>query len=201
MHLLDDGFQHRALARDFDLVVLTATETRDQLLPFGRLREPLTSLERADTIVFSLSKQDDWSGDWTPRGPLASSIPQQCWRLERRTIFSRPLPEKPIAFCGIARPALFFADLRSGGISPADELAFPDHHSYSQGDIESLLRLRDTEAATGFVTTEKDAINLGSRAAALQPLAIAKVELELEDADRVISNMLQTVADRYRARS
>ena len=53
LHLLDDGFQHRALARDFDIVLVTPEDTRDRLLPAGRLREPLSSLSRADAVVLT----------------------------------------------------------------------------------------------------------------------------------------------------
>lgn len=195
LHLLDDGFQHRALARDFDIALLTEADVDDRLLPAGRLREPLTSLERADAVVFAgcLKVKERKSGH------KSKSI--GCWRIHRSVTVPQPLPMPPIAFCGIARPDNFFQDLAEAGVRPADKIRFPDHHSYSEADIAHLRQMRDSNSAVGFITTEKDVINLGPRAAGLQPLAIARVEMELEDADRVISEMLHTVSTRHQARS
>lgn len=190
LHLLDDGFQHRALARDFDIALLTGVDLHDRLLPAGRLREPQSALARADVVAVSNA---------IPSSSIPSSRPS--WWLRRRTIPPEPAPAKLIVVCGIARPNAFLEDLASAGVAIADKLAFPDHHNYTQHDIEQLLQLRDAKAAEGFITTEKDFINLGSLAAALRPLAIAKVEMKLEDADQCITGMLETVAARHRARS
>src|SRR5262249_52420208 len=157
----------------------------DRLLPAGRLREPLTSLARGDVIAFSpdLETQVTKSGERTIHWPIVNPT-QRTWRTRRRTVLPESLPRRPIAFCGIARPHNFFGDIAAGSVPAEDKVIFPDHHSYRQRDIERLLELRHSKAADGFITTEKDAINLGSLAAALEPLAIASVELELEDADR-----------------
>ncbi len=64
LHLLDDGFQHRRLARDFDIVLVTPSDAQDSLLPIGRLREPLSSLRRADAVVLTERRASRWT---TPR--------------------------------------------------------------------------------------------------------------------------------------
>lgn len=196
LHLLDDGFQHRALARDFDIALFTAPDANDRLLPVGRLREPLSSLARADAVAISHSSEDP---ELAPEVPPHS--PPRRWQLQRKITIPASTPQKPIVFCGIARPNNFFAALENAGVRVLDTAAFPDHHSYSERDIERLQRLRSEKGADGFITTEKDAVNLGTRRAALEPLAIAQVHMELEDAERVISEMLEVVNARHQARS
>ncbi|HTM88739.1 MAG TPA: tetraacyldisaccharide 4'-kinase [Terriglobales bacterium] len=186
MHLLDDGFQHRALARDFDIVLITGDDLHDRLLPAGRLREPLTSLRRADAIVLSSAVKPE---DLPLENPLV-------WRT-RRDIVLRDPPATPVAFCAIARPQQFFLQLRFAGCEPAAEAAYGDHHAYTEADIRDLLQLRERCQGGGFITTEKDAINLGSLAARLQPLAVAPVKMELVDAGAALDGMLSTIAQRH----
>ena len=185
MHLLDDGFQHRGLARDFDIVLVTGDDVQDRLLPAGRLREPLSSLRRADAVVLSSAvKAEDL--------PLEKQL---VWRTKRDIVLRDP-PPGPVAFCAIARPKQFFLQLRFAGCEPAAEAAFRDHHAYTQSDIRDLLQLRERCQAGGFVTTEKDAINLGELAAQLQPLTVVPVKMELVDAAAALDRMLAVVAQR-----
>jgi tetraacyldisaccharide 4'-kinase len=185
LHLLDDGFQHRSLARDFDIVLLTADDFRDQLLPSGRLREPFSSLERADAIVL-------------PSGLAAEhpALPQMpIWRIERELVLPT-LPAAPIAFCGIARPEQFFAQVRAAGIAPAAQLSFGDHHAYDQSDVQRLLATCNQLKAGGFLTTEKDAVNLGPLQRDLEPLAIAVLKLTIDRPADVVDTVLARIADR-----
>ncbi|HSB76270.1 MAG TPA: tetraacyldisaccharide 4'-kinase [Terriglobales bacterium] len=185
MHLLDDGFQHRALARDFDIVLVTGDDVKDRLLPAGRLREPLSSLRRADAVVLSSAVKGE-------ELPLERQL---VWRTKREIVLREP-PPAPVAFCAIARPKQFFLQLRFAGCEPAAEAAYQDHHSYTQADVRDLLQLRERCQAGGFVTTEKDAINLGELSSQLQPLAVAPVKMELVDAAAAVENMLATIARR-----
>jgi tetraacyldisaccharide 4'-kinase len=185
LHLLDDGFQHRSLARDFDIVLLTADDFHDQLLPSGRLREPFSSIERADAIVL-------------PSGLAADhpALPQKAiWRIERELILPT-LPAAPIAFCGIARPEQFFAQVRAAGITPAAQLSFGDHHAYDQSDVRRLLATRMKCHAAGFLTTEKDAVNLGPLQHDLEPLAIAVLKLTIDRPADVVDTVLVRIAER-----
>jgi tetraacyldisaccharide 4'-kinase len=187
LHLLDDGFQHRSLARDFDIVLVTPEDVRDRLLPAGRLREPLTSLRRADAVVLTSGASPD-----------AFPLDQQLvWRA-RRGIVPSNVPPKPVVFCGIARPKNFVAQLRTAGIEPAAEAFYRDHHAYTEQDIRDLLNLRQRSQADGFLTTEKDAINLGGYLAALEPLAVVLVKMELTDAANAMDTMLARIAERRR---
>jgi tetraacyldisaccharide 4'-kinase len=187
LHLLDDGFQHRALARDFDIVLLSSADLRDRLLPSGRLREPLASLGRADALVFT---NEPAPGDLASDGQLS-------WQL-RRGIQIENAPLSPIAFCGIARPERFFRALRDHGVEPAAEIAFRDHHAYGVQDLDQLLAASDQHHAGGFITTEKDAINLGPYIDHLQPIVTATVTLAFSHPADAVDTMLRIVAERRR---
>ncbi len=185
MHLLDDGFQHRGLARDFDIVLVTPDDSRDRLLPAGRLREPLRGLQRADAVVLA-------SGATPELFPLKGKI---VWRA-RRGIVANNTPQRPLAFCGIARPHSFLLQLRAAGVDPVAEAFFRDHHAYTEKDIRDLLELRTRSEAGGFVTTEKDAVNLGGYLDALQPLSVVPVTMELADQANAVDTMLRVIAER-----
>ncbi|MFZ0285666.1 MAG: tetraacyldisaccharide 4'-kinase [Terriglobales bacterium] len=187
LHMLDDGFQHRALARDFDIVLVTPEDARDHLLPAGRLREPVGSLGRADAVVLT-------------SGAAADSFPVReklVWRV-RRGIVPKNVPSRPVVFCGIARPRNFVLQLRTAGVEPAAEAFYRDHHAYSEGDIRDLLSLRERSEADGFVTTEKDAINLGGLLSALDPLAVIPVKMELVDAANAVDTIMRAIEERRR---
>ena len=186
-HLLDDGFQHRGLARDFDIVLVTPEDARDRLLPAGRLREPLRSLRRADAVVLA-------SGASPDAFPIADKI---VWRV-RRGIVPQNIPERPVVFCGIARPQNFLLQLRTAGIDPVAEAFFRDHHPYTEKDVGDLLQLRQRSESGGFVTTEKDAVNLGGYLDALAPLAVVPVKMELADAANGVDTMLRMIEERRR---
>jgi tetraacyldisaccharide 4'-kinase len=187
VHLLDDGFQHRGLARDFDIVLVTPDEARDRLLPAGRLREPLRSLQRADAVVLA-------SGASADAFPLPGKL---VWRV-KRGIVPVNVPPRAVVFCGIARPQNFLAQLRAAGIDPVAEAFFRDHHAYTEKDVRDLLQLRQRSEADGFITTEKDAVNLGGYLDALAPLTVVAVKMELTDAANVVDTILRVVEERRR---
>jgi tetraacyldisaccharide 4'-kinase len=187
LHLLDDGFQHRALARDFDIVLVTPQDATDRLLPAGRLREPLRSLSRADAVVLS-------------GGAAAESFPLErklVWRV-RRGITPQNVPPRPIVFCGIARPQSFVLQLRAANIDPVAEAFYRDHHAYTEKDVRELLELKGRSEAGGFVTTEKDAVNLGPYLSALEPLSVVPVRMQLDDAANGLDTILRMIEERKR---
>ncbi len=182
VHILDDGFQHRALARDFDLVLLSPEALTDALLPAGRLREPRSSLQRADVIVLPEEIEN--------HGLPAKAV----WRL-RRGIEVSQVPSRPFVFCGIARPNKFVEQLKNAGIEIADHKFYRDHHAYTSAEIQDLLTLRDRNGAGGFVITEKDAVNLGPLLEELKPLAIARVRMELLHPADALDTLLRVIAE------
>ena len=169
-HLLDDGFQHRRLARGFDIVLVTQRDLQDVLLPAGRLREPLSSLARASAMVF----MDD-----APAKGIPVREGQLVWRV-RRGIVAPETKEPCFAFCGIARPESFYIELGKAGVQVTGTRAFRDHHAYTAQDVEVLYRQGQQSGATAFVTTEKDAVNLGDYAERLRPLHVVAAKMEFE---------------------
>jgi tetraacyldisaccharide 4'-kinase len=187
LHLLDDGFQHRQLHRDFNIVLVTPQDATDRLLPAGRLREPITALRRADAIVLTSGASRE---SFLIEGKLI-------WRV-RRGIAPQDIPPRPVVFCGIARPQNFVLQLRAANIEPAAEAFYRDHHAYTEQDIRDLLALKQKSEAGGFVTTEKDAVNLGVHLSALQPMSVVPVRMQLDDAANALDTMLRTIEERRR---
>jgi len=159
---------------------VTPEDARDRLLPSGRLREPLRGLRRADAVVLT-------SGAAAEAFPLDGKV---VWRV-RRGIVPRDVPERPVVFCGIARPRNFLLQLRAAGIDPVAEAFFRDHHAYTEKDIRDLLQLQQRSEAGGFVTTEKDAVNLGGYLESLAPLAVVPVKMELADTADAVGTLLR----------
>jgi tetraacyldisaccharide 4'-kinase len=185
LHILDDGFQHRSLARDFDIVLMTERDFEDRMLPSGRLREPLSSLARADAVVLPAGLAVDH--------PALRQKP--IWRIERELVLPNP-PSAPVVFCGIARPKQFFAQVRAAGVTPAAEVVFRDHHAYDLDDIRSLIGTRRDRQAGGFLTTEKDAVNLAPNQHHLKPLVVAELSLTIEYPADVVDAILARIAER-----
>ncbi len=160
-HLLDDGLQHRGLARDFELVLATAEDLKDTLLPAGNLREPLSALRRADALAVREDELEDVSERL--RTICGTEVP--LWTVRRSLRFPAPLGVfgaglRPLAFCALARPENFAAMLGKAGCGVVDTVIYPDHHRYEDRDIQTILRMAKSLHASGLVTTEKDAVKL-----------------------------------------
>jgi tetraacyldisaccharide 4'-kinase len=165
LHILDDGFQHRQLARALDIVVLHATDFHELLLPAGRLREPLSALRRAHVLVLR-TEDRHLEPELRRRG-----LNQPIWFMHRE-LDPPPACKSVIAFCGIARPNEFFHSLAATGITLVARVAFPDHHIWNDADINHLLDLQRRHPVRTFLTTEKDAIRLSpSQRASLEAAA------------------------------
>ena len=161
VHLLDDGFQHRALPRQFDLVLATAEDLVDTLLPAGNLREPFHALKRANALAV---REDELKVLEKPlRALVGSDVP--LWTVRRTLRFPAPLGIfgaglRPLAFCALARPENFAAMLAEAGCGVVDTVIFRDHHRYDGGDVTELIVISKRLNATGLLTTEKDAVKL-----------------------------------------
>jgi tetraacyldisaccharide 4'-kinase len=190
LHLLDDGFQHRRLHRDFDIVLLPQQDLDDRLLPAGRLRESPSSLRRADALV--LFDPIDIPHLYTE---LPSRLRAQVFKA-RRLLTLESTTGKAMAFCAIARPQQFLDGLRTRGQEISGQLTFRDHHRYDQRDIDRLLGLKKQTNADSFITTEKDLTNLGTLAAQLSPLTTAGLRIELESPQEVVIEIIKTIEQR-----
>ena len=158
VHLLDDGMQHRKLARDVEIVLLHRSDFETTLLPAGRLREALSALERADFVV--LREEDrDLAARARRWMRLDAEVDGLVWTI-RRELKVPALPGAAVAFCAIAHPEEFFEQLRTQGIAIAGAHAWRDHHRFANRDLTTLCDAAAKLGAKCFVTTEKDLVRL-----------------------------------------
>ena len=192
VHLLDDGFQHRQLHRDVDILLLDRRDWQDSLLPAGNLRERQPAFTRATVLVIPANELEvetylreiiliDRNSE-APRwgGPI--------WRLHRKMDVP-PVDGSVAAFCGIARPEQFFAGLEAAGLHIAARLAFPDHHRYTHADLNRLVTAARKARAAALITTEKDRVRLGNLSSGFPeslPLNTARLRVEIEHEDEAI---------------
>lgn len=170
--LLDDGFQHRRLGRDLDIVLLDASEPfgYEHVFPRGMLREPVEGLSRADAVVLSRADMIGRTERKAIRKRVAELAPNASWAevVHRPTTLinlegqSRPIAEldgkQVAAFCGIGNPAGFQHTLTSLGCHLVAWHEFPDHHDYDLSDVENLKKL--AVQAARLVCTRKDLVKL-----------------------------------------
>ena len=183
--LLDDGFQHRQLARDFDIVLLTEEDVDDRLLPAGNLREPLAAVAEADVVV--VREEEAQALRRVVAGLRGTKGKPAVWVVRRTLSLGEggevALPTMPFAFCGIARPEGFVTMLKARGYEPVETMIFPDHHAYDEQDVARLLERARMCGANGFVTTEKDAVKLTpilrDRLETMGPIVVARLNVEL----------------------
>jgi tetraacyldisaccharide 4'-kinase len=197
VHLLDDGFQHRALARSVDVVLMTEQDVADSMLPAGDRREPLRALRRADVVVL---REDERAAieDKVRRWMRADAT---VWSIRRDVSFrlmgaaagsGGPMTsgEVPLAFCGIGRPYDFMTTIFDAVSETTSSKWFGDHHRYSSKDIDHLVQLAARDGATSFITTEKDAVKLTAemraRLEAVGPLFIAELDAVFLDEAAVL---------------
>ena len=184
--ILDDGFQHRQVERDVDIVVIDGTSPfgNGRVLPRGWLREPVSALSRADSIIITRTDQIDQVqlrqlesqlADLAPQAPIFASVhrPKALLKLAETGIDrGNPLPvdslagRSVVAACGIGNPAAFAQTLNSVGAEVIRRLDFPDHHSYTRQDIAKMADAAQSCQAAGVVVTEKDAVKFTPEIAA-----------------------------------
>jgi tetraacyldisaccharide 4'-kinase len=199
VHLLDDGFQHRRLARDVDIVLLTQEDVEDTLLPAGNLREPLSAVAQADVVVLREEEADSLRG--VVAGLSGSKVGPAIWVIRRRLSLGEggevALPTMPFAFCGIARPENFTKMLAGQGYEAVETMAFPDHHAYGDEDVARLLQEARRVEANGFVTTEKDAVKLTpimrDRLETIGPIVVARLCVELLEEKESLEQLVAMV--------
>jgi len=208
--LLDDGFQHRKLARDFDVVLLDASEPFgfDRLLPAGTLREPVAGLVRAQAVVLSRADMLDAAGRDAVRQRVAIINPRSVWcEVEHRPAAlvasdgSRDAiqtvgAKRVAAFCGIGNPAGFRHTLATLGCNVAAWREFPDHHGYSRGDVESLTTWARDVGAELLLCTRKDLVKLRVPAIGGVPLRAVGVELQFLAGEEAFATALAPLIDR-----
>ena len=180
--VLDDGFQHLRLSRDLDIVTIDATNPwgGGRLLPYGRLREPMSALRRADCVVLTRCDQAA-----TEIGALSATVQEllgdrPVFRSTMRAVRA-PKREGPVAaFCAVGNPQSFFKQVSDSGYELVFERAFTDHHWYTQNDVDDLVRAATRAGATSLLTTAKDAVKLRSLSFSL-PWHVLEIEISIQN--------------------
>jgi tetraacyldisaccharide 4'-kinase len=203
--VLDDGFQHLALGRDLDIVVV------DSLLPFGYghllprglLREPVSALRRAHMVV--LTRCDlvtkDQLRDIESRvrqvcgaRPIVESVHRPTRFYRHGTGEEQPLGwaagRKVYAFSALGNPEAFPRTLRALGAEVLHHEAFRDHHWYSEGDLAGIVRQAAEAGAEAVVTTEKDAVKIRAFAEGGPPLHVLAIELAVTRGEELLAGAL-----------
>lgn len=205
--LMDDGFQHRRLHRNLDVVLLDATAPfgGGRLLPAGLLREPLSGLKRAHLVILTRCdavSQTQRNDIFQRVRKIAGQVPWAEIRFEPtllRQVSQEPRPssdlqgKKVLAFCGIGNPAAFYADLERLGTQILATRDYPDHHNYSRDDVRVLHHWAAEHQPDFLVTTQKDLVklqvaNLG-RIPLIATQITAVVEKGADEIDRAIEQM------------
>ena len=161
--VLDDAFQHRRLGRDLDIALYSPEEKI-------ALREPRSSLKRADIC---LVKNKDYS--------VVSAGIFSLWSREKMAAATLA-KKRVLAFCGIARPQRFFAELRANSLDVVSSLAFPDHYAYPPAALEKIIQRYCDAGAEAAIATEKDSVKIADRQSGLKniPVFYLKIGLRVE---------------------
>lgn len=205
--VLDDGFQHLALARDVNIVLIDATDPfgGGRLLPAGRLREPPAALGRADIVVITRSghapEVETVVRRYSGAPIFYARACLDCIRMMKSPHVSEEAPEARsqnlFAFCGIGNPAAFLADLETWGFRITGHKFFPDHHRYTTEDVRSIQSATagaNSQLAANGICTEKDTFNFGSVSWHPTDVFFCRISMRIDDEQefwRMVRNIIE----------
>ena len=205
--ILDDGFQHRRLGRDLNIVLIDALEPfgYGHVLPRGLLREPLGGLRRADLIAITrtdLVGPDELSRIESELAQLAPAVvmihiafkPQYLESVSREPVETEKTEwlsgKKVFCFCGIGNPAAFAATVEHIGIRPVGWHLFRDHHHYTGNDVSVLNALAVRSGADALLTTEKDAVKLQAQWTWQRPVFLLRISAVVTRGEEILEELL-----------
>jgi tetraacyldisaccharide 4'-kinase len=186
--VLDDGFQHRALGRDFDLVLVSGR--RAAMLPAGPMRERLRALKRADAVLLVRKTEEETLQPLSVARPLFVTRFVSTALVESDKGHWRELPlaflsgRRVAAVCGIAEPGPFYAAVRQWEAQIEEIFEYPDHHRYTPADWQRIAR--DTRDVELIVTTEKDLVKLEHFPFAKGKLVALRITPEIDGGDALV---------------
>jgi tetraacyldisaccharide 4'-kinase len=205
--VLDDAYQHLSLARDLNILLIDATDTFGgfEMPPFGRLREPLYGLTRADAVIVTRADRE------FDEGQTVATLRQYCGNNVAVMYFYSGITAlrhlatgesyevsnfagwNVAVMCGVGNPQAFSDDLLRVGINIVVEDFFRDHYAFSQSDLDHVTRAAKETSADAILTTEKDAIRLEGLAQGDIPIYAAQLEIQSDDEVKLKSLLLRTV--------
>jgi tetraacyldisaccharide 4'-kinase len=202
--ILDDGFQHRRLGRDLDILLIDATRPfgYGHILPGGLLRERISAMRRADAVIITRADQADAGKiatiekivrEWNREAPIVQAVHEPSGFADLAgTPVDAPTDMRVGAIAGIARPNAFVRTLADLGLSPAATAVYPDHYAYSTTDVERIAAWARDEKLGCLLTTEKDAVKL-ARIGGHWPMPVVSVGIRikmLDDGDTVLCGLI-----------
>jgi tetraacyldisaccharide 4'-kinase len=205
--ILDDAYQHLALARDLNILLLDATDpfAGFEMVPFGRLREPLYAIKRADAVIITRADRpfDEaqvnaiikyYCGEKVPVMYLYSSI-KRLRHLAEGVVYeaNQFVGWNVSLMCGIGNPHAFADNILQIGINIVAEHFYTDHHPFTQQDLDEVTRAARDAGADAIITTAKDAVRLEGLSLPDVPVYVAEIEIESDDEVRLKSLLLRTV--------
>jgi tetraacyldisaccharide 4'-kinase len=211
--LLDDGYQHRRLGRDLDIVLLDALEPFgfEHVFPRGTLREPLAGLARAQVVCLSRADAISQPEREAIRLRVSQIAPRAAWceaahaadRLVNSRGESQPLDalasRRVAAFCGIGNPAGFRHTLAAAGCEPVAWREFQDHHLYTAADQSKLVALAESSKAEMFVCTQKDLVKLPHYELTGVPLWAVAIEMKFLRGEGALEQQLENLLQKARS--
>jgi tetraacyldisaccharide 4'-kinase len=207
--ILDDGYQHLGLARDLNILLIDATDPfgEFEMAPFGRLREPLYAIKRADAVIITRADRPfdqaqtqsiikHFCGGQVPVMYVYSSIVGLRHLASGEIYDAKEFGGWNVALmCGIGNPHAFADDILQAGMNIVGETFFRDHHAFSQPDVNQVVRAARESGADAVVTTEKDAVRLEGLEPSDFPIYAAQLKIESEDEVRLKSVLLRKVGE------
>ena len=187
--IMDDGFQHRKVKRDLDIITISANDKKEdyRLLPWGKLREPLQNIGRANAAIFTRTN------NYNPPELLPSIEPfikgEPLFSTQQLTLmkydedgYRKSLPPEEIlfAFCGIGEPRSFFDSIVKLGLKSSGKRIFRDHQEYTSSVINELSTQIKSSNCKGIITTEKDLVKLPNNFLDEFEIYVIKIEMEFE---------------------
>ena len=205
--LLDDGFQHLSLHRDLDILLFDATDVEglSEVLPAGRMREPLSAVQWATTIIFSRMESvssverlqariEQCLGK--PMSPLLMETAPRCL-IHIPTGMTKGMDsfknKLVLLVSGIGNPASFRFSVVSCGLKVGDEIRYPDHFPYSEKDVEEIRRRMKNVGSDLVVTTEKDALKLREFLRSDDPLWAVELKVHMAQGEAQIRERLHDI--------
>ena len=182
--IIDDGFQHRRLARDLNIVCIDATDPFGNgfVLPSGKLREPLNALNRADCVVlFGDDPKNSLSLPINKSLPIFQALKKLVGVKNKVGHLVEIENKKALSFCGIGNPHSFRSSLKDIDIEITNFLQFDDHYVYDDIDIESIISDFKKSGSDIIITTMKDFIKLENIWLVDYPLYYLDIEVEIEN--------------------
>ena len=204
--VMDDGFQHRRLGRDLDIIVVDATEPFGYgwLLPRGLLREPIANIARADFVIISRCDQVSTKSLQQTRATILQHDPSmkiattkvqpELWmQYDGQQQALESLAKQPVyACCAIGNPDSFYATLSQVASNTVGQKNYPDHHLFTRDDINSIVETAKSAGAQAIVCTHKDLVKIGVNQLMGLPIYALVTGIVFTDGEQELKTVIQS---------